>query len=179
MGGKPAPLLYVSPLQINMQVPFDLPVNTQVQLIVQRSLTLSVPAPVVISAANPAVFTLNQTGTGPGAVLDVSFQLVSSSNPLRAGSLAIIFCTGLGPVSPPILAGVPAPGDKLSLTVNQVTATIGGRQGNVAFAGISPGFVGLYQVNVFVRSGIAPGDALPLVLHVAGQDSPPVAVAVR
>jgi uncharacterized protein (TIGR03437 family) len=65
-------------------------------------------------------------------------------------------------------------------TVNPVTATIGGVTANVGFGGLAPGFaVGLYQVNVTVPGGIAGGDAVPLVLTVAGQSSTTVTLAVK
>ena len=46
-----------------------------------------------------------------------------------------------------------------------MTATIGDRPATVQFAGLSPGFVGLYQVNVMVPSGLAPSSSVPLVIN--------------
>jgi uncharacterized protein (TIGR03437 family) len=60
-----------------------------------------------------------------------------------------------------------------------VTVNIGGIQVPAAFAGLSPGFVGLYQVNIQVPSGVQPGDAVPLVITQAGVNSNTVTVAVR
>jgi uncharacterized protein (TIGR03437 family) len=57
--------------------------------------------------------------------------------------------------------------------------TIGGVNAPVQFAGLAPTFTGLYQVNVAVPSGITPGDNVPLVLTVAGQQSSAVTIAVK
>jgi uncharacterized protein (TIGR03437 family) len=80
-------------------------------------------------------------------------------------------------VTPSIGAGVAV--DRLIQTANPVGVTIAGVPANVQFAGLTPNFTGLYQVNVVVPDGLAPGDALPVVLSVARVSSPPVTMAVR
>jgi uncharacterized protein (TIGR03437 family) len=178
IGGLPAPLSYVSPTQINLQVPYDLPVNTQQQLNLLRSDTISSPIPVTIADAHPGIFTLSQTGTGTGLIFSLDFRMADSTHPLAAGDLAIIFCTGLGAVVPAVLAGVPA-SPAASSTANPVALTIGGRAASVVSAGLAPGFIGTYQVKMIVPSGVTPGSAVPVVLRVAGQDSPAVTMALR
>jgi len=86
----------------------------------------------------------------------------------------------LGAVTPAVKEGLPAPvTPPLSTTVNTVSVMIGGKAAQVAFSGLTPGYAGLYQVNAVVPSGIATGDAVPVVVSVAGQTSPPVAIAVK
>ena len=58
-------------------------------------------------------------------------------------------------------------------------STIGGKSAQVAFSGLTPGYAGLYQINAVVPAGITTGDAVPVVLSVEGQTSPPVTIAVR
>lgn len=82
--------------------------------------------------------------------------LNTASNPASAGDALEIYCTGLGPVSPSVIAGTPASSTTLSYTGNTVTATVGGKNAQVLFAGLAPGYVGLYQVNVTVPAGIRP-----------------------
>jgi adhesin/invasin len=83
-------------------------------------------------------------------------------------------------VSPAVKEGLPAPATPpLSTTVNPVTVTIGGKAAQVAFSGLTPGYAGLYQVNAVVPAGITTGDAVPVVVSVAGQTSPVVTMAVR
>ena len=60
-----------------------------------------------------------------------------------------------------------------------VTATVGGKAATVQFAGLTPGFVGLYQVNVQIPTGVTPGFAVPLVLMQNGVPSNTVTLAVR
>ena len=95
----------------------------------------------------------------------------------------VIYCSGLGAVTPKVKEGSPAPGvPPLSTTDNPVTVTIGGKPATVAFSGLTPGSVGLYQINAVVPSGIITGDAVPVVIGVAGQTSPispPVTMAVK
>jgi len=63
--------------------------------------------------------------------------------------------------------------------VNTVTATIGAVAASVQFAGLTPGFAGLYQVNAVVPPGVVAGNQVPLVLTAAGQSSAPVTIAVH
>jgi uncharacterized protein (TIGR03437 family) len=104
--------------------------------------------------------------------------LAQPGNPATAGETVVIYCTGLGAVNPPVPEGTPPPVSPLSMTVNPVTVTIGGQDAPVQFSGLTPGFPGLYQVNAVVPAGV-PGDAVSLVLTVAGQSSPPVTLAIQ
>ena len=111
--------------------------------------------------------------------MDPFNKLVDASNPVAALSTVVIYCTGLGEVNPPVKEGTPASLTVLSRTVAKVTATIGGRDADVQFAGLTPGFIGLYQVNAVVPSGVAPGNAVEVVLTAAGQASAPATIAVK
>jgi uncharacterized protein (TIGR03437 family) len=182
LDGEPLPLYFTANKQIDAIVPFDIEPNTSPQLVVQNGTALSTPEPVNVVAASPGVFTQNQSGTGPGAILNVPVKgtpgLNTPANPATGGDVLEIFCTGLGQVSPAATAGTPASTTTLSHTANTVMATIGGQDAQVAFAGLAPGFVGLYQVNAVVPAGIAPSSSVPLVLKVGGASSVPVAVAL-
>jgi uncharacterized protein (TIGR03437 family) len=179
IAGRPLPLLFASDGQINAIIPYDIPVNTRHQLAVRRGGSVTVPEPVTVAAAQPAVFTKDQSGKGQGVILDTNFRYLEPGNPARAGDPIVIYCSGLGAVDPPLPAGAAASASPLSRTTETVSLTIGGVPAEVFFAGLAPGFTGLYQVNAFVPAGVAPGDAVPLVLSVAGQLSPPVTLAVR
>ncbi len=181
LGNQPLPILYTSTGQLNVQVPYGVPVNTQYQLTVQHGNTLSVPQSLVVAQAQPGIFTVNQQGTGQGSITKSDgVTLAQPGTPASIGETVVIYCTGLGAVTPAVKEGSPAPTTPpLSTTVNQVTVTIGGQAAFVAFSGLTPGYAGLYQVNAVVPSGIATGDAVPVVLSVAGQTSPAVTIAVR
>jgi uncharacterized protein (TIGR03437 family) len=182
LGGRSLPLYFTSSGQINAIVPIDVPVNARLQLAVIRGSTSTGSESVSIAAAQPAVFTPGQTGTGQGYIFvhDAAGveTLADSSKPAQAGDVVVTYCAGLGLTNPSIAAGVISPA-ALSPTVNAVTMTIGGKDANVFFAGLAPGFVGLYQVNATVPAGVTSGAAVPVVLSVGGQNSPPVTMAVR
>lgn len=179
LGDLPLPILYTSNGQINVQVPFNTPVNTQYQISVQRDNLLSVPEQLVIAAGQPGVFTVNQQGTGQGVIYKSDgVTLAQPGTPASAGETVVLYCTGLGAVMPEIPDGAPAPPSPLSNTVNPVTVTIGGQNASVSFSGLTPGFPGLYQINAVVPAGIT-GDAVPVVVGVAGQSSRQVTMAVQ
>jgi uncharacterized protein (TIGR03437 family) len=135
---------------------------------------------VIVAAAQPAVYTQDQSGKGPGVIVNGSTnKLIDASNPAAVGDVVVIYCNGLGAVNPSVQSGTPAPlTGPLSRTVNPLTVTIGGIDAQVNFAGLVPGYPDLYQANVMVPKGVA-GPAVPVVLTIAGQISPPVAIAVR
>jgi uncharacterized protein (TIGR03437 family) len=164
-------------------IPYDVAVNTRLQMIAQRSTSLSVPESVPVGIARPAVFTVDASGKGQGHIyrFDAAGNqiLANASSPAKPGDVLVVYCAGLGAVDPPIAAGVPAPFAFLTNTVNPVTVAIGGRPATVLFAGLTPGFTGLYQINVNIPAGLPNNDTTTLTMVVAGQDSPAVTFAVR
>ncbi len=173
-----APLFFVSAGQINAQVPFELPPGTA-SVQVRRGDRVSAAQPVKVAAVSPGIFSLNQQGTGAGAILHAeNFQLVSESAPARPGEFLIIFGTGLGAVQPTVASGQPAPGNApLATTVSTPVVNIGGIPAAVAFSGLAPGFVGLYQVNVQVPTEV-PSGTQPLQIIMNGVPSNTVTVSV-
>jgi uncharacterized protein (TIGR03437 family) len=180
LGNLPLPILYTSNGQINVQVPFDTPVNWTYQISVQRDSLLSVPQQLVIAAGQPGVFTVNQQGTGQGVIFrSDGVTLAEPDTPAAVGETVVIYCTGLGAVNPPVSDGAPGPASPpLSTTANPVTVMINGLNAPVSFSGLAPGFPGLYQVNAVVPAG-ASGSTVPVAVSVAGQTSPQVTMAVQ
>jgi adhesin/invasin len=106
--------------------------------------------------------------------------LAQPATPAAIGETIVIYCTGLGSVTPKVKEGSPAPSvPPLSTTDNPVTVTIGDQPAKVVFSGLTPGYAGLYQINAVVPSGITTGNAVSVVVSVAGQTSPPVTMAIR
>jgi uncharacterized protein (TIGR03437 family) len=147
-----APLFFVSPLQINAQVPFEIPATTSsVNVVVRNGGVSSAPVNVSVISGDPGVFSISQTGLGPGAILHGDGSLVTPANPVKPSEVLVIFCTGLGAVNPTVASGAGAPAAEPLARVSTVPAvTLAGRAAAVEFAGLAPGFVGLYQVNVRV-----------------------------
>lgn len=180
LGNRPLPLLFTSDGQLNAQVPYDLPVDTQHQISVRRGDAIAVPETLQVAAAQPGIFTKAQSGTGQAAIVKQDgITLAEPATPAVRGEVVIIYCAGLGPVSPAVEAGRPAPSAPLSSVTNPVTVTIGGQQAQVLFAGLSPGFSGLYQINAFVPANATTGDAVEVLIESAGQKSRPVTIAIR
>ncbi|OFW40135.1 MAG: hypothetical protein A3J28_06665 [Acidobacteria bacterium RIFCSPLOWO2_12_FULL_60_22] len=184
IGGIEAPLFFSSEGQINAQVPIELTPNTRPHTVARTTRqdgtqTLTVPETITIAVARPAIFTTNQQGSGQGAILNQNFSPNSAANAAARGSVIQIFATGLGPTNPVVASGTPAPSSPAAVVTNGVTATIGGVNAAVQFAGLAPGFVGLYQVNVTIPAGVAPDPEVPLVLLQNGVPSNNVTLAVR
>jgi len=161
VNGVAAPLYYVSPAQINFQMPSSVAAGT-VQIVVNNSLlrAASPNYPLVLTAVDPGLFV---TPDGRAAALNQDLSLHSAATPQPAGAIIIVYLTGQGPTTPQVADGTGAPGSPLSLVDGKVSAEIDGKAAEVVFAGLAPGFVGDTQVNVRVPSGIDPGDRQILV----------------
>jgi uncharacterized protein (TIGR03437 family) len=183
IGGQTIPLYFTSNGQINAVLPYNITPNSVQQLIVQSNNALSQPESIIISVAQPAVFTQDNSGTGAGSILIQNSAgmvfLATPATPATAGDTLLIFCAGLGAVTPDVPAGAAAPSSPLAMTTNPVTVTVGGQTAQVLFAGLAPGFAGLYQVNATVPSGITAGSDIPVILTVDDISSTPVTVAIH
>jgi uncharacterized protein (TIGR03437 family) len=183
IGGESLPLYFVTAGQINAILPFDLAVDTSLQVVVTRNGAVSAPQPVNLVSSEPGVFTQTQDGKGIGAILiihpDQSWVVAGNGNSAKAGDALEIFCTGLGDVSPRLVAGYPAPPSPLSYVIDAVTLTIGGVNVVPFFSGAAPGFSGLYQVNATIPAGIAPSQQAPLVLFQGGRAGVTVTVPIQ
>ena len=176
--GQPAPLLYASPTQINAQVPFELAGAPSAEL---RVSVLGVPSPAVVVplvAAAPGVFTVSSDGRGAAVALHADFSSVTAASPARPGEIVALFATGLGAVTPAVPSGTAAPSSPPATTTAVPAVQLGSAAARVRFSGLAPGFVGLYQVNFEVPTGVA-GDAVPLILALGGNTSNTVSLAVR
>jgi len=175
--GVPAPLFFASQGQINAQAPFETAGQSTASVIARYQGTASAPVSVGIRNARPGIFVV--PGSSRGIIANQDGALNSASNPIDRGRVVIIYATGQGVVDPPLDTGQLAPASPLS-SAPAVTVTFGGRPGRVLFGGMTPGFAGLMQVNVEVPSDAPTGNAVPVVVTVAGVSSQPnVTLAVR
>ena len=182
------PLVYGSAGQFNAQVPWELAGLEEAMLTVQVGPAVSDPITVPLAAYAPGLFTVDFSAEGQAAISIAHTEGVipapvgsipgAATRPARRGEFLTIWCIGLGPVTNPPPsgeeAGIPAP-----LTTTQPTVTIGGVEASIRFSGLSPGLVGLYQVNVRVPEDAPSGDAVPLVLTIAGIASNTVTIAIE
>jgi len=182
VAGKPLPLHFTSDGQVNAILPYAIADNTRHQLIVRKGASYSLPEPLLVATSEPAVFTVDGSGSGQGHIYvatEEGLKLADASRPAKPGEGVVIYATGLGPVVPTVKEGEPAPAEPLSKTVNPVTVTIQGKSVEVFFAGLAPGMAGIYQVNVRVPEGVKADASAVLILSVGEQSSsPPVTMAV-
>jgi uncharacterized protein (TIGR03437 family) len=181
IGGRPASLLYADTSAVIGIVPSDVPINTQQQVLVQHGANLAVPTPVIVAAAQPALFT--QDGSGQGQALayhssgGTATSLADTSSALNSGDTFVIYCAGLGPV------------DAAGNAIGPVSISLGGQPAIVSYAGAAlqnslppegppamlggvafSGLVGVYQITATVPGGLAGGQTA-IAISSAGQTS--------
>lgn len=160
VNGTPAYLSYVSPTQINAQVPGGIPLGSD-PVVVSYLGQSSAASAVVVSSSQPgllAPLAYSIAGKQYAAVVPVgsSNPAGAPSAPVPAGATVVFYGVGFGPVTPNAPAGQLAAG---ASTINAaVSMTIGNLPAAVSYAGVAPGAVGLYQFNVAVPAGLAAGD---------------------
>ena len=147
----PAPILYASPGQMNVQVPYEVSPGAAVAVVNNGC---GASAPVIFQVAQAAPYVL-QSGAGAVA-FNQDGSLNSSANPAPSGSVITVYLTGIGPVSPAVATGAGAPGTQLSWATLPYSATIGGWNSGVYFLGLTPGTAGVAQADLVVPS-LAPG----------------------
>jgi uncharacterized protein (TIGR03437 family) len=198
MTGVPMPILYVSPRQINIQlstvpVPVLPPTMDPAPIVVVTAAGASEPYPLPGDIGGPfGIFTLDGSGCGRGAVLNVasdgSMSLNSPSNSASPGDFISVYGTGLGAVYNPPPAGSPAPSNPPSLAMSWYAVLgvfdlaprfpSGPLRTNVSWAGRAPGFVGLDQVNVRIPETVREGCGVPLTIEIMGR-SQPIPISIR
>jgi len=176
--GVASPFIYALAGQSSVIVPYEIAGKTQtvVQYIYNGVKSNTVTIPVSPSAAG--IFAANAAGSGPGLILNPDYTLNSAQNPIAAGSFVTVLATGGGSIVGGAMDGALAPG-----VANQtltVTATIGGVNAPVLYAGAAPGLVnGVMQVNLTVPSGLSAGQQA-VVISVGGVPSQSgITVAVK
>lgn len=159
VGGVAAPLLAVANVngreQINFQAPWEIANPTSIPVIVINSSISSEVVHVTVHAAQPGIFTLD--GTNAVAVHGPNDKLVSAASPAAKGEVIVFYATGLGSVRNQPANGRPASSAALSSTMLPVSVTIGGQDAHVMFSGLTPNYVGLYQINVTVPPNLVSG----------------------
>lgn len=178
IGDLPLPILYAGRTQINAQIPFTAsPSDTPVPVTVTTPVGVK-RTTIRLRPAVPAIFTVPTTSGPVAAAVHLNGDLVTDTAPAAPGEWLAIFGTGLGLVNGSLSDGQPAPVSPLLTVQNAVGASIATRTAEVAIACLTPGYSGLYQVNIRVPEGLTPGRQ-PLIWTTADVSSPAVALPVR
>jgi uncharacterized protein (TIGR03437 family) len=150
LNGTPVPLAAVASVngqeQVNFQIPFELAGQSRATLVVQANGASSEPVEVALAEVQPGIFAVT-----------------------REGDSITIWATGLGPVSNAPQTAEPARPEPLSRATLPVEVTVGGAPVRISFAGLAPGYAGLYQINAAAAAG-SEGD---VVLRVGNAVSRP------
>lgn len=167
VNGVPTPLYYVSPNQVNLQIPYETPAGNA---------TLVVGNPY----ANSSNYTLHVAAAAPGIFMTNGAPAAPFSS-AAAGQVTTLFITGDGPVSPGLADGAaPAEGTEIAELPKPtlpVTVTVCGQKANIEFIGVPVGLVGVTQINYQVPAN-TPAGVQPVVVTVGGVASPPANLTV-
>ncbi|MGA3019656.1 MAG: IPT/TIG domain-containing protein, partial [Bryobacteraceae bacterium] len=176
INGKQAPIQFVSTTQINALVPYSTQGPTAT-IVVQNGTASSNTVTVPVAVTAPGVFALDQSGTGAGAVLHLNGSVVNASSPATPGEIVEVFLTGMGAVTPSVADGA-IPGASninatpLSVYVADVSVT-------PSYAGMAPGYPGLYQMNITIPLTISTTGPVPLAINAPNAFHDQVSVAVQ
>ncbi len=166
VGATQAPLYSLSSGQIDLQIPSELTAPQQLPIVLSINNALTLPVALDIVPAAPGVLSANDGPTPPslqnGAHLiaqhSADYSLVSSSNPAKPGEYLVMYLVGMGATNPSVPSGQATPSTTPAAVTNQPTVTVGSQPSNVLFAGLTPGFVGLYQINFQVPPSATSGE---------------------
>lgn len=177
--GVTAGLDFVSPNQINAQLPWNVLSNGATTgtaaVVVTRNGTASAQAMINIAATAPGIFTIPPGGGWAVAVNNSDSSVAApagainglTTHPAKAGDVLIVYATGLGAVDTAVAnGGIPDAGKIVNTTV-MPTALIGGVPAQVLFSGLAPQFPGVNQLNIQVPAGV-PSGSQPLQLQING-----------
>lgn len=168
VNGKAAPVYLASQNQISALVPYEVASDffATFQVVVNGSKSNEVT--VYVDESAPGIYTLTQNGVGSGAILHSDYSVVTDQSPAKPGDTVLLFMNGLGTVTPSVADGVAGPSDPLSYSDEYNNGALfvflddgvdTPSQVDVPFAGLAPGFPGLYQVNFTIpTSGLTNGD---------------------
>jgi uncharacterized protein (TIGR03437 family) len=171
VGGSPATVLLATPFQINAQVPAGTAVGDAAIQITSPFGSSSQTVAVRVTA--PGIFVIGTASDGAsslGAVVNQNGTINGDTAPAPRGSTVTIYCTGLGTT---------AVKNGLSLATASVSASLSNTTLPVAFAGLTPGFIGLYQVNLPIPASTPPGLLVPLSIQAGNVSSNTIALAVQ
>ncbi|HYP05526.1 MAG TPA: hypothetical protein VER03_04755, partial [Bryobacteraceae bacterium] len=171
---RPAPLYFASAGQINFQVPYDTPVGTAI-VRVERGGQKGNGVSMQIGRSQPRLLRLTIDDHGIAVNQDGSFPIPRTpglnSRPARAGETLTLYAIGFGQTTPAVQSGAAAPTDPLGRAPGNFRVLFGTPgpfsspiEVTPLYAGLTPNFVGLYQVNVTIPEGAPRGNAVPISL---------------
>jgi uncharacterized protein (TIGR03437 family) len=196
LNGTAVPIMWISPTQANIQIPWEDAGLTQATMVVTRNGLASQAVTIPLAPAAPGLFAMNGQGTGQAAAVTGDSAAIAApvgafpgSQPALAGQYVSFYGTGLGAVTEPaqLIDGEATPTRDAPFqpftpiyfpTLQTATVTIGGMPATVQFAGLAPAMIGVYQVNVLIPANAPAGAAVPVQLSIGGVKAPVVTIAI-
>lgn len=172
VGGVDANIFYVSPTQINFLIPYEL-IAGQTTMYVLRQGVQGPAVPVTVDNTSPGFFEWD----GNLAVAEhADGSLISPASPASAGEIIVLYAAGLGHTLPDTQSGRIAESAAQIVLLPALQVLLNGvpcPASSILYAGLTPGFSGLYQINLQLPASIAPN---PLIQIVVGEDQSPASV---
>ena len=165
VNGKPAPLYFVSPGQVNAQLPAETSPGLAT-VVVKNGNSVSNATAIMVPETGPGIFV---TGQNRAVVQNPNHKQNTEADPAKVGQILVAYFTGGGPVTTKgLLTGIPAPLE-LSPVSESHTVTVSGKAAKTTYVGLAPGLIGIYQAD-FKVPVVGPGDH-PLQIIVGGRGS--------
>jgi uncharacterized protein (TIGR03437 family) len=165
VGPFKAPFYFLSGGQVNIQLPAELTAPQQVPIVLSVNNALTLPVTLDVVPGAPGVLSQfdgpTQSSSQNGAHITAQHlngTAVNSKSPGVPGEYLVMYLVGLGATDPAVPSGMAASASPLSKVINQPTVTVDSLPSNVLFAGLTPGFVGLYQIDFQVPMGVTSGE---------------------
>jgi uncharacterized protein (TIGR03437 family) len=155
IGGELAPLYFVSSGQINAQIPVDLVAGQEYQVLVVANNAYTTPDAIHIAPVTPGIARL---ANGQVIAQHADFSLVTEDAPAKPGEFLVAYLAGMGLTDNPVGTGAQAPSSPLAAVNASASVALDGKAAPVLFAGLTPGFIGLYQINFQVPADAQSGD---------------------
>jgi uncharacterized protein (TIGR03437 family) len=175
IGGIKSPMYYVSSGQVNAQIPYELEGGKKYEVVISANGALTVPESINVVDTTPGVAAY---ASGLIIAQHLDGSLLSETAPAAPGELVIFYLAGMGDTDVNVPTGAAAPLDQLVHPIVPPTVTLDGKTAPVAFAGLTPGLVGLYQINFQIPADAVDGD-LTMVISQRASKSNQTVVPVK
>lgn len=165
VGSSPCGLLYISPTQINFVVPYNLTPGV-FSLTVVRQAAAGKSVPIQLDATSPGFFLWN----GNAIAVHLNGVTISPAAPAVPGEVIVLYAGGLGKTSPPTNSGSLATAAASIINFSQMQVLLNGvptSPGSILYAGLTPGFAGLYQINLRLPATLPSNPQIQVVIGLA------------
>lgn len=163
INAMPCSLFYISPTQINFLVPYQI-TSSIVSVIVARDGVAGPAVDIQLSSTSPGLFLW---GDNNPVAVHLDGQLISSLSPAAPGEVIVIYAAGLGRTVPDTSGGHLATAAFPIYYASQLQVLLDGTAtppGSILYAGLAPGFAGLYQINLTVPLDVSPDPEIRLAI---------------